>query len=142
LQALQTAIVTLKKSLEQASPFAIDPVPGFNRVCEKLRGHATQEHIANMRLNHKACIAFQQELQGYEDELKKHGHSVNMENFKDTLIQMTEGFRRLGSKKLYEQADFSDVEKALTEHDSACLALREALNAAIKKLSALGEKHD
>jgi hypothetical protein len=65
LQALQTAIVTLKKSLEQASPFAIDPVPGFNRVCEKLRGHATQEHIANMRLNHKACIAFQQELQGY-----------------------------------------------------------------------------
>ncbi len=140
LQTLQDAVIKIKKSLEKASPFALDPVPGFNSVCEKLRGNATQEYIANIRLSHKACVEFQVKLQRYEDQIKKHSGLVDLNEVKKSLAEMTECFRRLGSKKLYEQPDFSYVKDALTKRDDVCARLNKAFDAVSEKLSTGGRE--
>lgn len=114
LDKLQQASVKLNEKLSTAAPFAAEPVPGFNDMCEKLRSYVIKEYIAVARLTHKKFLSFSAGLEGYEAEAKAAGYQFDMAATKEKLAEMTQAFRRLGSKKVYQQGNDS-IEAAVMQ---------------------------
>jgi hypothetical protein len=113
---LLAAIGGLKTDAEQSSPFAMDPVPGFNARCEKVRAGATREYINNMRLMHKTFAAALSSILECEEQLKQRGKHLDIADAMKDTENLVAAFKRLGSKKLYEQ-DFSRVKEVIMKCD-------------------------
>ena len=106
LDKLQQASVKLNEKLSTAAPFAVEPTPGFNDMCEKLRGYVIKEYIVVARLTHKKFLSFLAGLEAYEAEVKAAGYRFDIDSAKQKLAEMTQAFRRLGSKKYHSTLKF------------------------------------
>lgn len=136
LTKLQTAVSQLKKKLAKSSPFSADPVPGFNSLCEKIRANTTKEYIIAMRLSHKKFMALQADVLAYEQGLRDQGYPVDLESEKNQLESLIMAFKRLGSRKLYEQ-DFSHVRKAIDACETARAKTESMFNKADQAVNAI-----
>lgn len=123
---LKSAANRLRAGLVNAPPFALDPIPNFNALCEKLRARATQEYMGVIRLVHKHFSHIQDMLLGNEASINQVG--IETEAVAKNLADLVQCLKRLGSKKLYEQ-----------EHALLVEAMRRCDRAREKALPQIGQ---
>ena len=136
LEKLREAAAKMSEKLTGAAPFAVEPFPGFHQLCEKLRGYVIKEYIAAMRLTHQKLLAFEKAVTDYEQAVKQEGHEFDLEAAKAKMKSVSQAFRQLGSKKLYEQGNAA-IEKAITDCEQVLAETESLFAKALEDLQAL-----
>jgi hypothetical protein len=103
ISELQSVLVQLKVSFSRMSPFAMDLSAEQTKVKKKLHGSIVRAVITSVRIMHQSLALFRQELDGHEARLKQEGIFVDFSVAQKQLALLEDVFKRLGSKKLYEQ---------------------------------------